>query len=135
MINFLDTSAILKKNALEEFTNIYVSPITLTELENIKTNYNKSEEIKYLARNAVRNIINSNTIHSEIISQKIIDKLLKKYPFLKDINDHRIICEAEQLAASLHEEVRFITADGAQYLFAREMPHLMVLFYDNFYND
>ena len=59
MINFLDTSAILSKNALKEFKNIYISPISLTELENIKTSYNKSEELKYLARSAVRDIIGS----------------------------------------------------------------------------
>lgn len=134
MINFLDTSVVLKKNALKDFTNIYISPITLTELENIKTSYNKSEEIKYLARNAVRDIINSNNIHSEIISQREVDKILKKFDFLRDINDHRIICEAEILAR--HEEkVQFITADGAQYLFASKMPHLTTLFYKEIYNE
>jgi len=129
MINFLDTSAVLKKGSLKDFTNLYISPITLTELENIKTNFNKSEEIKYLARNAVRDIINSNTIHSEIVSQKEVEKLLKKFNFLRDINDHRIICEAELLAKH-GEEVQFVTADGAQYLFASKMPHLTTLFYN-----
>jgi hypothetical protein len=134
MINFLDTSAVLKKGSLKDFTNLYISPITLTELENIKTNFNKSEEIKYLARNAVRDIINSNTIHSEIVSQKEVEKLLKKFNFLRDINDHRIICEAELLAKH-GEEVQFVTADGAQYLFASKMPHLTTLFYNEISTD
>ena len=127
MINFLDTSAVLQKGALKEYTNIYISPLTLSELENIKTNFNKSEELKYLARNAVRDIINSNIIHSEIVSQKEVEKLLKKFNFLLNINDHRIICEAELLAKH-GEEVQFVTADGAQYLFASKMPHLTTLF-------
>lgn len=127
MINFLDTSAVLHKGSLKQFKNIYISPITLMELENIKTNSIKSDEIKYLARNAVRDIINSTDIHTEIISQREIDRLLKKYNFLSNINDHRIICEAEILARQ--EEVQFVTADGAQYLFASKLPHLTVLFY------
>lgn len=127
MINFLDTSAVLHKGSLKQFKNIYISPITLMELENIKTNSIKSDEIKYLARNAVRDIINSTDIHTEIISQREIDRLLKKYNFLSNINDHRIICEAEILAKQ--EEVQFVTADGAQYLFASRLPHLTVLFY------
>ena len=76
------------------------------ELENIKTNSIKSDEIKYLARNAVRDIINSTDIHTEIISQREIDRLLKKYNFLSNINDHRIICEAEILARQEEAEKR-----------------------------
>ena len=134
MINFLDTSAVLQKGALKEYTNIYISPLTLSELENIKTNFNKSEELKYLARNAVRDIINSNIIHSEIVSQKEVEKLLKKFNFLLNINDHRIICEAELLAKH-GEEVQFVTADGAQYLFASKMPHLTTLFCNEIHTD
>lgn len=132
MINFLDTSAILSKNALKEFKNIYISPISLTELENIKTSYNKSEELKYLARSAVRDIISSiDILTTRFLSQRKVDKLLKKYNFLRDINDHRMLCEAELLARETGEKVQFVTADGAQYLFASEMPHLQALFYES----
>lgn len=132
MINFLDTSAILSKNALKEFKNIYISPISLTELENIKTSYNKSEELKYLARSAVRDIIGSiDILTTRFLSQRKVDKLLKKYDFLRDINDHRMLCEAELLAQETGEKVQFVTADGAQYLFASEMPHLQALFYES----
>ena len=132
MINFLDTSAILSKNALKEFKNIYISPISLTELENIKTSYNKSEELKYLARSAVRDIIDSiDILTTRFLSQRKVDKLLKKYDFLRDINDHRMLCEAELLAQETGEKVQFVTADGAQYLFASEMPHLQALFYES----
>lgn len=131
MINFLDTSAILSKNALKEFKNIYISPISLTELENIKTSYNKSEELKYLARSAVRDIIGSiDILTTRFLSQRKVDKLLKKYDFLRDINDHRMLCEAELLAQETGEKVQFVTSDGAQYLFASEMPHLQALFYE-----
>lgn len=131
MINFLDTSAVLRKGALKDYKNIYISPITLSELENIKTNSNKSEELKYLARAAVRDIIYSSDIGTtEFISQHKVDKLLKKYNFLRNINDHRIVCEAELLAQDSGDKVQFVTADGAQYLFAGRMPHLQAELYN-----
>ena len=55
MINFLDTSAILNR-ALDVFDNIYISPLVLSELENIK-NSNRDEHTKYLARQAVRDVL------------------------------------------------------------------------------
>jgi len=43
MYHFLDTSAILN-GALKDFQeNIYISTFVLTELENIKTSFNKDE--------------------------------------------------------------------------------------------
>ena len=36
MINFLDTSAILA-GAMDSFFDIYISPLVINELENIKT--------------------------------------------------------------------------------------------------
>ena len=55
-INFLDTSAVLHGNCLKDFRNVYLSPLTLQELEGIKSS-NKPEEIKFLARQAIRTII------------------------------------------------------------------------------
>ena len=37
MINFLDTSAVLN-GAYDLFVNVYISPLVITELENIKSN-------------------------------------------------------------------------------------------------
>lgn len=118
MINFLDTSAVL--NGFDLFDNIYISPLVIAELENIK-NSTKSEHLKYLARKAVRDILNSNTIKKFPINQKQVDKLLKKYSFLSNINDHKLLCEAMILNKE-EEEVKFITCDGALYLFSTYLP-------------
>ena len=75
--SFLDTSAILN-GALDQYKDAYISLLSLTELENIKTAYNKSEQIKYEARKAVRTIIDSEQICYNIYSQKVINKLLKR---------------------------------------------------------
>ena len=125
MFNFLDTSAVLN-GGLDLFENIYISPIVLMELENIKNSFSKSDHIKYLARQAVREIISSNTINYSMIPQKQIDRLLKKYDFLSDINDHRMLCEA--IALSEEHPVKFITSDGALYLFAQQMPTLHAIY-------
>jgi len=45
VIHFLDTSAILN-GGLHKYGTVYVSPLVLTELENIKQS-NKNEQIKY----------------------------------------------------------------------------------------
>jgi hypothetical protein len=59
---------------------------------------------------------------------KKIDKLLKKYSYLSDIPDHRILCAAELYAIEHNTNVIFLTSDALQYLFALEMPHLMATY-------
>lgn len=125
MIHFLDTSAVLN-GALNLFENIYISPLVIMELENIKNSNNKSENIKYLARQAVRDIISSNTIHFTNFSQKQIHHLIKKYNFLLDIPDHHILCEA--LLLSQKESVKFITSDAALIIFAHNFPQLYTFY-------
>ena len=61
MYNFLDTSAVLE-NGLKTFSNIYISPITLMELEHIKSS-SRDSSIKYKAREAIRNLLNEKNIN------------------------------------------------------------------------
>lgn len=125
MLNFLDTSAILN-GGLTLFENVYISPLAITELEEIKNSKNKDDKIKYLARQAVRDIITSTNINYSMFPQKRIDKLLRKYDFLSNINDHRLLCEALLLAEE--NQVKFITGDGTLYLFAEQFPQLKTLY-------
>ena len=121
--HWADTSAVLHWNTVE--TRVAISPLTVSELEHIKTNERASQELKYNAREAIREII-SGTRYSVITSNNHkIDKMLKKYNFLSDINDHRILCAAELYAEENREDVIFMTCDAAQYAFALQMPHLM----------
>jgi len=53
--------------------------------------------------------------------------MLKKYSFLSNINDHRIICAAELYAEQEKQDLTFFTSDALQYLFALRMPHLMAV--------
>lgn len=121
MITFLDTSALLNGRADDAklYEKFYLSPLTLVELENIKTSSSKDDNIKFLARKAVRDILfNEKYEVCRYINDKKIDKFIKKHPELKDINDHKIIATAAILEKDRNEEVNFITSDGAQYLAA-----------------
>lgn len=123
-INFLDTSAVLN-GAYKRFENVYISPIVLMELENIKTSQ-KDEKTKYLARQAVRDLITSKDIH--FISADInCKKKFKKYPFLQDIHDHWLIAEAAALK-NYKDDIFFMTADGAQFLIAKQIPEIQAIY-------
>ena len=128
-----DTSAILHQKLAD--AKIGISPLTLQELEHIKTNEHASQEIKYKARDAVRRIVKDDGISVIMINNNKIDKMLRKYPFLDNINDHRIICSAEIQAEEQHEDIIFFTSDASQYLFALRMPHLMAAYAPNHKND
>ena len=122
--HFADTSAILHHNELlNTQISIAISPLTVSELEHIKE-HEIDKEIKYLAREAVRSILTNNKIEVVIPDNKIVDKLLKKYSFLSNINDHRILLTAEAEAIKQNKNITFITNDALQYLFAQQLPHL-----------
>jgi hypothetical protein len=57
-----------------------------------------------------------------------IDKLLKKHPYLSNINDHRILCAAENYAIEEGHDMIFLTSDALQYLHALHMPHLEAVY-------
>ena len=54
--------------------------------------------------------------------------MLKKYSFLSDIPDHRILCAAEIEAIEQNKNIIFLTSDALQYLFAMHMPHLEAVY-------
>ena len=125
---WLDTSAILHGDLSNCITPITISPITLSELEHIKNNERESEKIHFIAREAVRKIIASPNIDVQLTDTHAVDKLLKKYNFLTDCHDHRIICEAELTAKEQDKNIIFLTYDALQFKFAQQMPHLQAVY-------
>lgn len=121
-IKWYDTSIILRHPEFLKDNNTLISALTLSELENIKSN-NQDKETKFLARETVRTVVN-NKFKVIFSDQSKIDKMLKKYTFLQNINDHRIICAAELHAQENRTCIHFITSDALQYLTALRMPHL-----------
>ena len=129
--HWADTSAILHWNLNE--SKVAISPLTLQELEHIKSNDRESQEMKYLAREAVRKIVKADTFIPILVDNNKIDKLLKKYNFLSNINDHRILLAAELTAREQGKDIIFLTSDAAQYTFALQMPHLLAAYCDSKY--
>ena len=124
ILHWADTSALLHQWGLTNpSTTIAISAITLKELEQIKES-NEDRTTKYLAREAVRSILTTNKFNVIMSDNNKIDKMLKKYNFLSNIPDHRIICAAELYAIEQGQDIIFLTSDALQYLFALQMPHL-----------
>lgn len=125
--HWADTSALLHQPLLNSDIKIGISTVTVSELEHIKES-NEDENIKYKAREAVRAILVNNNIEVITTDNHRIDKMLKKYSFLSNIPDHRILCAAEIYAIDNNQDVIFLTSDALQYLFALQMPHLMATY-------
>lgn len=122
--HWADTSALLHQQLLDPQVKIAISSITLQELEHIKSNEKESSQIRFKARQAVRQILISNNFEVILTDNNKIDRMLKKYPFLSNINDHRIICAAEIYAQETDQDIIFLTSDALQYLSALQMPHV-----------
>ena len=96
--HFADTSALLhQKGLINPEIHIHISPVTVTELEYIKE-HEEDNQIRFMAREAVRSIMIEHNLHVVMPDNRKIDKLLKKYPYLSNINDHRILLAAELAA-------------------------------------
>ena len=122
--HFADTSALLhQQGLLYPDVHIAISPVTVAELEYIKE-HEADKQIRYQAREAVRSIMTCGNIEVIMPDNRVIDKLLKKYHFLNNINDHRILLAAEALATKQDRDIIFLTSDSLQYLFAQQLPHL-----------
>lgn len=129
MVNFLDTSAILNGGLADfKYEDVCISPLSLIELENIKTSKTKDESVKAKARAAVRGLIYDHIPLTTNFSKKDREKVFRKYPFLLDITDHHILAEAYLL--SKEHEVCFITSDGAQFIISRRLPITQQRFYE-----
>lgn len=118
----LDTSAVLA-GAIKSYDTICISPVVLQELEHIKT-HSQNEDLKYRVREAVRDIISSTKVFHAVQPQWKVKWELKKYSFLSDINDHRILCETlltVKQQANNAQAVYFVTADATQHLFANRI--------------
>ena len=122
-----DTSALLHQDGLiNPQADLTISTITIKELEHIKNG--NDDRVKFKAREAVRSILTSNKFNVVLSDNKKIDKMLKKYSFLSDIPDHRILCAAEIEAIEQNKNIIFLTSDALQYLFAMHMPHLEAVY-------
>lgn len=103
---FLDTNAILED--CNDLTNCIISSKTIEELESIKTNRNKSDEIQYKARQAVKAIIRDNP-DVVIVTEDDYNTLANMK--LECNNDNLIISTAKRASLENENPVVFVTND------------------------
>lgn len=133
MLYFADTSALLNGCA-KDYNKIWITPLIISELENIKTNLNKDEYTKYLARQLVRDILFNMKYEIFYPSERKIKTFIKHHHTLDNINDHRILAASVLLKQVTGELVTFITSDGLLYLTACNLG-INTIFYEKKENE
>lgn len=113
---FLDTCVLLDLQQKAFETHFYISSITLTELENIKTSINKDEEIKWKARQVLHLLQDNNNYEVISYNTQTYDPIIEHFGLILN-NDSRIIATVY----SLKEEVIFATADMACFYVAKSI--------------
>ena len=113
--NFYDTCSLLLKAStlFETEENIVISSITLQELEDIKTNRNKSPDVKFAARRVLANF-DSHPQGYEVVIYKndMLEPFIEKS--FEITNDIRILASAFWYDNNVHPDcVNFITNDLA----------------------
>ena len=131
-IYFVDTNVLLQNiDFIKNEKQFYISSETLKELEEIKINKSKAENIKYRAREAVRFLKNFPEKYKTVIYDKRIACDFSKY-YLDDSPDNRIIKCAEYV---YHIEgiknLVFVTNDILSYLIAKHYFKLNVVSMEN----
>lgn len=108
---FFDTCSLLneEKKIFQLNEKFYISSITLKQLQNIKTSFNKDSQTKYQARKLINKLSKNKNKYQVILYQQEWDNQIKKIPVLSDNNDSRIIYSAIQLQKK--ENIIFVTQD------------------------
>ena len=110
MTYFYDTCSLLslQEKVFEDNEIFYISHITLQELENIKTAYNKDEETKFKARKLLRLLVSHEGNYNVIFYNTDWDNEIANRG-LQNNNDMKIIYTAYKT----HPEAIFVTEDLA----------------------
>lgn len=121
---FLDTNALLNyADRLNELDKIYVSSISLEELEEIKTSSRKDEETKFLARKAVR-YLSENEDKLEVVPLQDNHYGIVESVNLKPTKDNLIIACA--VKENTYNDVVLVTGDSLSRIFAKNLFNLRV---------
>lgn len=125
-MKFYDTNALIKllDDVLAE--NFAISSITLEELEDIKTNKTKTEELRFKARKAVHILDENRDKYEVVIYNGEHEDILNRYGIEKN-NDNKICACAKELSRDVNNLV-FITDDIccsviAESVFGLEVEH------------
>ena len=125
MIKFYDTCALLnlQEDIFKNNDNIWISNITLKELEQIKNSATKDEATKYEARNLLRLLYKNYDKYSINIYNSNYDNMIINHN-LEMNNDAKIIISAYATKERIEDEIEFITSDLNCYMIAKNSLNL-----------
>ena len=127
-IKFYDTNALLiLSNQIPKDDYFYISSITLKELEAIKTNKFKSEDVKHNAR-VITHWLDEHP-HKYICviyDLKIKNYITKKYSELSFTDNDEIICACAEYVNNNYQKITFISNDISCKNIARKLFNLDV---------
>lgn len=120
MTKFVDTNILLSHlDQLESEDFFLLSSVSLTELEDLKTNRNKTEEIKYQARNAVRFLNDNPDKYKVVVYAPNVEYATRVS--LEDTPDNRIIrCAKYAKDVMGYQDLSFCSEDVLARLVAKE---------------
>lgn len=117
-IKFYDTNAILKLDLDNIKNKIYISSITLQEIEHIKVSKNKDESVKFNARKSTRWLRDNEDKYECVVADKTVYDMIENLNLEKD-NDNLIIACAKTLEDKYN--VIFVTDDMCCYNIAKNI--------------
>ena len=117
MKKFYDTNAILKEDLGSITERIYLSSVTLQELENIKTSRNKDEEVKFNARRITKWLRDNEDLCSIVFVSNDIKEIIEKFNI--EINNDSLIIGCAYFLEKHYGDVLFITDDICCYNIAK----------------
>ncbi len=120
---FYDTNVLLSNLEFVKQNGVFLlSPMTIGELENIKTSANKDDEVKFQARRAVRFLAENRDLWKAPIHSKESIEIARSKCKLPDINDGNIVADfyVESLTAEHDMPVVFATGDLLCALYAEQ---------------
>lgn len=121
-MKFLDTNALLRAD-LDSIGLFAISSVSLEELENIKTNRNKTEDLKYKARKTIHWLDENSDKYKTIVFNTTIEKYVSD-KCIEPTPDARIVSCAKHLSES--EDIIFVTDDICCKVIARDIFGLEV---------
>lgn len=125
---FYDTNVLLSNLEFVKQNGAFlISPVTIGELENIKTSANKDDEVKFQARRAVRFLAENRDLWTATIHGEDTMQIARNKCNLPDINDGNIIAGfySEALTGNHEMPVVFCTGDLLCGLYAEQAANVI----------
>ena len=125
---FYDTNVLLSNlEFVKQNGKFLISPVTIGELENIKTSANKDDEIKFQARRAVRYLIDNRDLWEATIHSEEILNVAKQKCKVPESNDGNIIADfyIEALTVKYEVPIIFTTSDLLCGLYAEQAAEII----------